>query len=71
MHQLQALELVRAQTYAPQRVAGALGPHPSFAPTLSVGLEPLASGTWNVFFGPVHLAGWMNETIAFTTTEDD
>jgi hypothetical protein len=28
--------------------------------TLSVGLEPLASGTRNVFFGPVHL-GWLDE----------
>ena len=28
--------------------------------TLPVGLEPLASGTWNVFFGPVHL-GWLDE----------
>ena len=28
--------------------------------TLSVGLEPLTSGTWNVFFGPVHL-GWLDE----------
>jgi len=27
---------------------------------LPVGLEPLASGTWNVFFGPVHL-GWLDE----------
>ena len=26
--------------------------------TLPVGLEPLASGTCNVFFGPTHL-GWM------------
>ena len=25
-----------------------------------VGLEPLSSGTWNVFFGPVHL-GWLDE----------
>jgi hypothetical protein len=25
--------------------------------TLPVGLEPLASGTWNVFFGPIHLGG--------------
>jgi hypothetical protein len=29
---------------------------------LPVGLEPLTSGTWNVFFGPVHL-GWMNAII--------
>jgi hypothetical protein len=37
---------------------------------LPVGLEPLTSGTWNVFFGPVHTwAGWMNETIAFMTAE--
>jgi transposase InsO family protein len=28
--------------------------------TLPVGLEPLASGTWNVFFGPIHL-GWLDE----------
>ena len=28
--------------------------------TLPVGLEPLTSGTWNVFFGPVHL-GWLDE----------
>lgn len=28
--------------------------------TLPVGLEPLANGTWNVFFGPVHL-GWLDE----------
>jgi hypothetical protein len=28
--------------------------------TLPVGLEPLASGTWNLFFGPVHL-GWLDE----------
>jgi len=28
--------------------------------TLPVGLEPLASGTWNVFFGPVRL-GWLDE----------
>lgn len=28
--------------------------------TLPIGLEPLASGTWNVFFGPVHL-GWLDE----------
>jgi putative transposase len=28
--------------------------------TRPVGLEPLASGTWNVFFGPVHL-GWLDE----------
>ena len=27
---------------------------------LPVGLEPLATGTWNVFFGPVHL-GWLDE----------
>ena len=27
---------------------------------LPVGLEPLADGTWNVFFGPVHL-GWLDE----------
>ena len=27
---------------------------------LPVGLEPLASGTWNVFFGPIHL-GWPDE----------
>lgn len=27
---------------------------------LPVGLEPLASGTWNVFFGPMHL-GWLDE----------
>jgi putative transposase len=27
---------------------------------LPVGLEPLTSGTWNVFFGPVHL-GWLDE----------
>jgi putative transposase len=27
---------------------------------LPIGLEPLASGTWNVFFGPVHL-GWLDE----------
>ncbi|MBA3346868.1 MAG: transposase, partial [Gemmatimonadales bacterium] len=36
--------------------------------TLPVGLEPLASGTWNVFFGPVHLS-WLDEqTIGSTTT---
>lgn len=28
--------------------------------TLPVGLEPLTTGTWNVFFGPVHL-GWLDE----------
>lgn len=28
--------------------------------TLPVGLEPLASGTWNVFFGPLRL-GWLDE----------
>jgi putative transposase len=28
--------------------------------TLPVGLEPLSCGTWNVFFGPVHL-GWLDE----------
>jgi hypothetical protein len=28
--------------------------------TLPVGLEPLTSGTWNVFVGPVHL-GWLDE----------
>jgi hypothetical protein len=28
--------------------------------TLPVGLEPLAGGTWNVFFGPIHL-GWLDE----------
>jgi putative transposase len=28
--------------------------------TLPVGLEPLASGTWNVFFGPIHL-GWLDQ----------
>lgn len=28
--------------------------------TLPVGLEPLATGTWNGFFGPVHL-GWLDE----------
>jgi len=28
--------------------------------TLPVGLEPLASGTWNVFFGPIYL-GWLDE----------
>ena len=28
--------------------------------TRPVGLEPLASGTWNIFFGPVHL-GWLDE----------
>lgn len=28
--------------------------------TLPVGLEPLSNGTWNVFFGPVHL-GWLDE----------
>jgi putative transposase len=28
--------------------------------TLPVGLEPLTSGTWNVFFGPIHL-GWLDE----------
>jgi putative transposase len=27
---------------------------------LPVGLEPLATGTWNVFFGPIHL-GWLDE----------
>ena len=27
---------------------------------LPVGLEPLTSGTWNVFFGPIHL-GWLDE----------
>jgi putative transposase len=27
---------------------------------LPVGLEPIADGTWNVFFGPVHL-GWLDE----------
>jgi transposase InsO family protein len=27
---------------------------------LPVGLEPLASGTWNLFFSPVHL-GWLDE----------
>lgn len=27
---------------------------------LPVGLEPLTLGTWNVFFGPVHL-GWLDE----------
>jgi hypothetical protein len=27
---------------------------------LPVGLEPLASGLWNVFFGPMHL-GWLGE----------
>jgi hypothetical protein len=27
---------------------------------LPVVLEPLASGTWNVFFGPMHL-GWLDE----------
>ena len=25
-----------------------------------VGLEPLTDGTWNVFFGPIHL-GWLDE----------
>jgi putative transposase len=28
--------------------------------TLPVGLEPLTTGTWNVFFGPIHL-GWLDE----------
>ncbi|MEO6058047.1 MAG: helix-turn-helix domain-containing protein [Gemmatimonadales bacterium] len=28
--------------------------------TLPVGHEPLTTGTWNVFFGPVHL-GWLDE----------
>lgn len=28
--------------------------------TLPVGREPLTSGTWNVFFGPIHL-GWLDE----------
>jgi putative transposase len=28
--------------------------------TLPVGLEPLTSGTWNLFFGPIHL-GWLDE----------
>jgi putative transposase len=28
--------------------------------TLPVGLEPLATGTWNLFFRPVHL-GWLDE----------
>lgn len=27
---------------------------------LLVGLEPLTSGTWNLFFGPIHL-GWLDE----------
>ncbi len=27
---------------------------------LPVGLEPITDGTWNVFFGPVHL-GWLDE----------
>jgi putative transposase len=27
---------------------------------LPVGLEPLTTGTWNVFFGPIHL-GWLDE----------
>lgn len=27
---------------------------------LSIGFEPLADGTWNVYFGPVHL-GWFDE----------
>jgi hypothetical protein len=30
--------------------------------TLPVGLEPLAGGTWNLFFGPVHL-GWLDEQV--------
>jgi hypothetical protein len=38
--------------------------------TLPVGLEPLGSGIWNGFFGPMHL-GWLDDgTIAFTTTAD-
>ena len=28
--------------------------------TMPVGLEPLTSGTWNLFFGPIHL-GWLDE----------
>jgi transposase InsO family protein len=28
--------------------------------TLNIGLEPIADGTWNVFFGPLHL-GWFDE----------
>jgi hypothetical protein len=27
---------------------------------LPVGLEPLTEGTWNLFFGPLHL-GWLDE----------
>ena len=33
---------------------------PAVGLTLPVGLERLASGTWNVFFGPIHL-GWLDE----------
>jgi hypothetical protein len=53
-------EVRRVSTKGVQSLDQALGERLAHPGGLPVGLEPLTSGTWNVYFGPVHL-GWLDE----------